>query len=933
MAADENWSADNRPGAPRQDMPTAQTSGNAASPRPNEAQRTPRQLDDAIARLSAQLRGPEPSGGHAEKKFRFDFRTHRPPRPTPRPEPKAQAFEGALAELRGALDRHWAEDAPAPDLAAAAPAGETVDAQLEAIRQRLAELSAASAADADGIAPLQPGETAQRPQAPAPAPAPAPEPKEARRAFGMSVLENHLARLAGEMAVLAQRRAPADPELLSRIAELRDLVVANNAGADTERLAKQIAAIGQRLEAMFAAMPRAEVLADLARRLDAVSKRLDEIAAGPGRPIPALDHLMREVALLRREFATSSQRPDPALEAQVSALAGRVDAIGQNAGGPALARLEAQVAALAARLEQTGARPAARPERPADSPAAAPGAESLLISALKEDLLRLQAGRAAGIPKTARYTPDRSPRAADTPTQPADGRGSARQEQAAPQRPRREIEPAPEDHRPLEPGSGRPNQGSAGARKAAFIAAARRAALAAAAEAEPAPEAGRQRRFNPGGAAIHALRGTRGAAVAAGLVVAIALAATPFVLMRDGREGAMLARTESAPSLAEEKIVALEDLPVAGTERQIRNPVPAAAPQATPPPAIDLDPGGPTENRFTLLDPGTPIGPTAKDASRPAAVSPDVTAATPPAGRPSHLPPHAAARLQPAPTPPEAAGPERLRNAAAAGNPAALFEVAVRYAEGRGVPADAAEAAKWYRLAAERGLAIAQFRIASLYERGEGVPQNRVAAADWYRRAAEQGNVRAMHNLAVMLSEGVGGAPDFSDAARWFVRAADHGVRDSQYNLGVMFARGLGGPQDLVQSYKWFAIAAQQGDPDAGTRRDEVAKVLSPDQMAQAQAAVRAWRASEPPPEANVPPVAEDGWEGPSGPVSALDRQALVRLIQERLAERGFNPGPADGHPGPMTRDAVIAFQRERGVPATGEIGPELLAALDLPAL
>jgi localization factor PodJL len=111
-----------------------------------------------------------------------------------------------------------------------------------------------------------------------------------------------------------------------------------------------------------------------------------------------------------------------------------------------------------------------------------------------------------------------------------------------------------------------------------------------------------------------------------------------------------------------------------------------------------------------------------------------------------------------------------------------------------------------------------------------------------------------------------------------------------------------------------------------------VAKVLSPDQLAQAQAAVRAWRAIEPPAGANVPPVADDSWNGAAGPVSALDRQALVRLIQEKLTERGFDPGPADGQTGPKTRDAVIAFQRERGVPATGEIGPELLTALDFTA-
>jgi localization factor PodJL len=423
--------------------------------------------------------------------------------------------------------------------------------------------------------------------------------------------------------------------------------------------------------------------------------------------------------------------------------------------------------------------------------------------------------------------------------------------------------------------------------------------------------------------------------VAAG-VVAAGLAAVPMLLFSGDRDAAVLAgRDRGDLSAAEEEIVALEDLPIANTTAKLAQPQPAPAPDVGPPPSIAVDPVAPTENRFAILDPGTPIGPAVKDASRPIAVSPDVTAATPSFAAPATTDnpfPQSATSLQPAPRPPETVGSERLRNAAAAGDTSALFEIAARYAEGRGVPASTAEAAKWYRLAAERGLAIAQFRIASLYERGDGVEQSRMAAAEWYRRAAEQGNARAMHNLAVMLSEGIGGPPDFGEAARWFIRGADHGVRDSQYNLGVMFARGLGGEQDLVQSYKWFAIAAQQGDPDAGTRRDDVAKVLSPDQLAQAQAAVRAWRAIEPPAAANVAPIVDDSWNAGPGPASFVDRQALVRLIQERLAERGFDPGPADGHPGPKTREAVIAFQRERGVPATGEIGPDILTALAIAA-
>ena len=47
------------------------------------------------------------------------------------------------------------------------------------------------------------------------------------------------------------------------------------------------------------------------------------------------------------------------------------------------------------------------------------------------------------------------------------------------------------------------------------------------------------------------------------------------------------------------------------------------------------------------------------------------------------------------------------------------------------------------------------------------------------------------------------------------------------------------------------------------------------------------------------------------------------RRIQRGLSAAGFEPGPADGRFGPGTREAVRAWQRERGVPATGYLNAE----------
>ena len=59
----------------------------------------------------------------------------------------------------------------------------------------------------------------------------------------------------------------------------------------------------------------------------------------------------------------------------------------------------------------------------------------------------------------------------------------------------------------------------------------------------------------------------------------------------------------------------------------------------------------------------------------------------------------------------------------------------------------------------------------------------------------------------------------------------------------------------------------------------------------------------------------------------ALDRNA-VRMIQQRLNERGFNAGTPDGVAGPQTRAAITAFQRASGFVADGRASVSVLQAL-----
>jgi len=189
-----------------------------------------------------------------------------------------------------------------------------------------------------------------------------------------------------------------------------------------------------------------------------------------------------------------------------------------------------------------------------------------------------------------------------------------------------------------------------------------------------------------------------------------------------------------------------------------------------------------------------------------------------------------------APATPPAVGPnENLFGQAEAGDAAAQFDLAVRYAEGGAGPRNYELAAQWYEKAAQQGLAVAEYRLGSLYEKGLGVGKDMQRAKDLYQRAAEKGNTRAMHNLGVLAAEG--GKPNYTSAALWFGKAAEYGIRDSQYNLAVLLARGLGLPKDLVKSYTWFAIVAAAGDADAARKRDDVAARLTSSELAAANAA------------------------------------------------------------------------------------------------
>ncbi|WP_292898824.1 peptidoglycan-binding protein [Nitratireductor sp.] len=273
------------------------------------------------------------------------------------------------------------------------------------------------------------------------------------------------------------------------------------------------------------------------------------------------------------------------------------------------------------------------------------------------------------------------------------------------------------------------------------------------------------------------------------------------------------------------------------------------------------------------------------------------------------------------------AGPVPLREAAAGGDPKAYFEIASRYAEGRGTTADISKAIEWYTKAAEAGFAPAQYRLGDLYQKGTGVERDAAKAKMWFQLAAQQGNAGAMHNLGVLYAMGADGPADNASAARWFLEAAEHGVRDSQFNLGILSAKGMGVPQDLTEAYKWFAIVANGGDADAAGKRDEIAAALSPDKLEQAKNKTALWKAKSIDPAVNMVDVPES-WRESRELTASVDMKKAVTNIQLILNQQGFDAGKPDGIMGAKTKMAISAFQKANGMTPTGEVDEALVRAL-----
>lgn len=291
---------------------------------------------------------------------------------------------------------------------------------------------------------------------------------------------------------------------------------------------------------------------------------------------------------------------------------------------------------------------------------------------------------------------------------------------------------------------------------------------------------------------------------------------------------------------------------------------------------------------------------------------------------------------------PAGIGTEALRQAALDGDARAAFIVATRFADGKNVPQDRAAAARWFAVAAAKGLAPAQYRMGAILERGTGVPIDIEKARQWYERAAAAGNVRAMHNAAVLLANVRSPKDSYEKAARLFVEAASHNLKDSQFNIALLYERGLGVGQDLGEALFWYTLAARQDDADAAAKAKTLENTLPKQVTQQVKARLAAFVPKRDIDAANVVAVSNPDWQ--DRPVAAPAKYDLpivgaavaaetsgdnqILEAQQLLNRLGFDAGDENGAMNTRTKNSIRLFELQSGMRLSGEVTPDLLVKL-----
>jgi TPR repeat protein len=150
------------------------------------------------------------------------------------------------------------------------------------------------------------------------------------------------------------------------------------------------------------------------------------------------------------------------------------------------------------------------------------------------------------------------------------------------------------------------------------------------------------------------------------------------------------------------------------------------------------------------------------------------------------------------------------------------------------------------------GDAEVQFGRGLKFASGTGAAQDYAQAAEWYRKAAEQNHSLAQFNLGMMYARGQGVTRDPIQSRMWFDKAAQQGDAGAQFVLGDSCQRASLEPmpenasESRIEAYKWFCLAAAQGYKGSQTASITLTLNMTRDDVAAGNRRVAAFEIKKP---------------------------------------------------------------------------------------
>ena len=134
-----------------------------------------------------------------------------------------------------------------------------------------------------------------------------------------------------------------------------------------------------------------------------------------------------------------------------------------------------------------------------------------------------------------------------------------------------------------------------------------------------------------------------------------------------------------------------------------------------------------------------------------------------------------------------------------------------------------AEAVAIWKPLAARGQADAAFNLGQAHKLGRGVPADLAEAQRWYEQAARGGHSEAQTSLGLLLFQN----GNRTGAMRWIRAASDAGEPRAMLVMGTALFNGDGVSEDRVRAYALVSRAAAQGLSAARTTLGEMDALIS----------------------------------------------------------------------------------------------------------